>query len=79
MLASAPELYDPAHPGDVAGASLTEQAISGELGSWSTVLMTAVVFFFAFASVLSNYVIAEANLFLPGWAGADGRSTCSSW
>jgi alanine or glycine:cation symporter, AGCS family len=71
VLASAPELYDPAHPGDAAGASLTEQAISGELGSWSTVLMTAVVFFFAFSSVLSNYVIAEANLFFLGgrrWA-----------
>jgi alanine or glycine:cation symporter, AGCS family len=55
---SAPELYDPAHTGDVAGASLTEQAIAADLGSWST-------------SVLSNYVIAEANLFFLGgrrWA-----------
>jgi alanine or glycine:cation symporter, AGCS family len=71
VLASAPELYDPAHTGDVAGASLTEQAIAADLGSWSTVLMTSVVFFFAFSSVLSNYVIAEANLFFLGgrrWA-----------
>ncbi len=71
VLASAPELYDPAHPREVAGASLTEQAIAADLGSWSTVLMTAVVFFFAFSSVLSNYVIAEANLFFLGgrrWA-----------
>ena len=33
--------------------------------------MTSVVFFFAFSSVLSNYVIAEANLFFLGgrrWA-----------
>ncbi len=66
VLASAPELYDPAHPGEVAGASLTEQAITADLGSWSTVLMTSVVFFFAFSSVLSNYVIAEANLFFLG-------------
>ena len=66
VLASAPELYDPAHPGDVAGASLTEQAIAADLGSWSTLLMTSVVFFFAFSSVLSNYVIAEANLFFLG-------------
>jgi AGCS family alanine or glycine:cation symporter len=71
VLASAPELYDPAHTGDVAGASLTEQAIAADLGSWSTLLMTSVVFFFAFSSVLSNYVIAEANLFFLGgrrWA-----------
>jgi AGCS family alanine or glycine:cation symporter len=70
VLASAPELYNPAHT-DIAGASLTEQAISADLGSWSTVLMTSVVFFFAFSSVLSNYVIAEANLFFLGgrrWA-----------
>jgi len=50
----------------IAGASLTEQAITNDLGSWSTVLMTSVVFFFAFSSVLSNYVIAEANLFFLG-------------
>jgi AGCS family alanine or glycine:cation symporter len=70
VLASAPELYNPAHT-DIAGASLTEQAIAADLGSWSTVLMTSVVFFFAFSSVLSNYVIAEANLFFLGgrrWA-----------
>lgn len=66
VLASAPELYDPAHTGSIAGASLTEQAITADLGSWSTVLMTSVVFFFAFSSVLSNYVIAEANLFFLG-------------
>ena len=70
VLASAPELYNPAHT-DVAGATLTEQAIAADLGSWSTLLMTSVVFFFAFSSVLSNYVIAEANLFFLGgrrWA-----------
>jgi AGCS family alanine or glycine:cation symporter len=70
VLASAPELYDPAHT-DIAGASLTEQAIAADLGSWSTLLMTSVVFFFSFSSVLSNYVIAEANLFFLGgrrWA-----------
>ena len=66
VLASAPEFYNPAHPGDVAGAGLTEQAIAADLGSWSTLLMTSVVFFFAFSSVLSNYVIAEANLFFLG-------------
>ncbi|BBZ38704.1 alanine/glycine:cation symporter family protein [Mycobacterium conspicuum] len=70
VLASAPGLYNPAHT-DVVGATLTEQAIAADLGSWSTPLITSVVFFFAFSSVLSNYVIAEANLFFLGgrrWA-----------
>ncbi len=66
VLMSGPDVYDPAHTGSIAGASLTESAIAAGLGSWSTVVMTTVVFVFAFASVLSNYVVAEANLFFLG-------------
>ncbi len=66
VLMSGPGVYDPAHAGSIAGASLTESAIAAGLGSWTTVLMTTVVFVFAFASVLSNYVCAEANLFFLG-------------
>ncbi|OBA82663.1 sodium:alanine symporter [Mycobacterium sp. 1164966.3] len=66
VLMSGPSVYNPAHTGSVAGASLTESAVAAGLGSWSTVLMTTVVFVFAFASVLSNYVCAEANLFFLG-------------
>jgi AGCS family alanine or glycine:cation symporter len=66
VLMSGPGVYDPAHTGSIAGASLTESAIAAGLGSWTTVVMTAVVFVFAFASVLSNYVCAEANLFFLG-------------
>ncbi|MEE6176261.1 alanine/glycine:cation symporter family protein [Mycobacterium sp. 050134] len=66
VLMSGPSVYDPAHTGSIAGASLTESAIAAGLGSWTTALMTAVVFVFAFASVLSNYVVAEANLFFLG-------------
>jgi alanine or glycine:cation symporter, AGCS family len=66
VLLSGPETYNPARSGEVAGASLTESAIAADLGSWTTVLMTAIVFIFAFASVLSNYVVAEANLFFLG-------------
>ena len=66
VLMSGPGVYDPAHPGALAGASLTESAIAAGLGSWTTVVMTSVVFVFAFASVLSNYVCAEANLFFLG-------------
>jgi alanine or glycine:cation symporter, AGCS family len=66
-------VYDPANTGSISGASLTESAIAADMGSWTTVWMTAVVFVFAFASVLSNYVCAEANLFFLGgrrWATA---------
>jgi alanine or glycine:cation symporter, AGCS family len=66
VLMSGPDIYDPARTGSIAGASLTESAIAAGLGSWTTVLMTVVVFFFAFSSVLSNYVVAEANLFFLG-------------
>ena len=71
VLMSGPGVYDPAHTGSIAGATLTESAIAAGLGSWTTVVMTTVVFVFAFSSVLSNYVIAEANLFFLGgrrWA-----------
>ncbi|CPR12395.1 amino acid carrier protein [Mycobacterium bohemicum DSM 44277] len=66
VLMSGPAVYDPAHIGPIAGASLTESAIAAGLGSWTTGLMTAVVCVFGFASVLSNYVVAEANLFFLG-------------
>jgi alanine or glycine:cation symporter, AGCS family len=71
VLMSGPGVYDPSRTGSIAGASLTESAIAAGLGSWTTGLMTTVVFVFAFASVLSNYVCAEANVFFLGgrhWA-----------
>ncbi|HET7742627.1 MAG TPA: sodium:alanine symporter family protein [Mycobacterium sp.] len=66
VLMAGPGVYDPAHTGAIAGASLTQSAIAAGLGSWTTVVMTAVVCVFGFASVLSNYVCAEANLFFLG-------------
>ena len=59
-------VYDPAAPGKMAGASLTQSAIAASLGSWTTGLMTGLVFVFAFSSVLGNYVYAEVNLFFLG-------------
>jgi AGCS family alanine or glycine:cation symporter len=50
----------------MAGASLTQAAIAASLGSWTTWLMTVLVFIFAFSSVLGNYVYAEVNLFFLG-------------
>jgi AGCS family alanine or glycine:cation symporter len=59
-------VYDPAHAGQIAGATLTQSAIAAGLGSWTTALMTVLVFVFAFSSVLGNYVYAEVNLFFLG-------------
>ncbi|EUA54497.1 alanine symporter family protein [Mycobacterium xenopi 4042] len=74
VLVSGPAVYDPAHAGAVVGASLTQSAVAAGLGSWTTGLMSVVVFVFGFSSVLGDYVCAEANLL---FLGADnGRSTC---
>jgi AGCS family alanine or glycine:cation symporter len=66
VMVSGPDVYDPARPAAIAGASLTQSAIAASLGSWTTALVTIVVFVFAFSAVLSNYVCAEANLFFLG-------------
>jgi len=66
IMVSGPSIYDPAAPGKMAGASLTQAAIGATLGSWTTGLMTVLVFVFAFSSVLGNYVYAEVNLFFLG-------------
>ncbi len=66
ILVSGPEVYDPHAPSKMAGASLTQAAVSASLGSWTTYLMTVLVFVFAFSSVLGNYVYAEVNLFFLG-------------
>ena len=66
ILVSGPAIYDPSAPTKMAGASLTQAAVSASLGSWTTWLMTVLVFVFAFSSVLGNYVYAEVNLFFMG-------------
>jgi len=66
ILVSGPEIYDAQAPGKMAGASLTQSAVAAGLGSWTTWLMTVLVFVFAFSSVLGNYVYAEVNLFFLG-------------
>ena len=66
ILVSGPQIYDPHSPTKMAGASLTASAVAANLGSWTTWLMTILVFVFAFSSVLGNYVYAEINLFFLG-------------
>jgi AGCS family alanine or glycine:cation symporter len=60
-------LYDPAAQNSIAGAELTQTAVTQTFGAAGQWLMTVMVFAFAFSSVLGNYAYAEANLtFLRG-------------
>ena len=50
-------------PGETTeGASLTQAAVSHELGSGTTWVMSLLVFVFAFSSVLGNYSYSEVNM-----------------
>ncbi len=59
-------LYDPAQPGAIAGAALTQSAVAATFGGGGQWFMTVVVFAFAFSSVLGNYAYADANLTFLG-------------
>lgn len=69
VLLAGPDVYVPGETGDTAGAALTSAAVAHELGTWTTPLMTVVVFTFAFSSVLGNYSYAEVNLTFLGVRG----------
>ncbi|MFC8191867.1 alanine/glycine:cation symporter family protein [Cellulomonas sp. NPDC057328] len=69
VLLAGPDVYRPGVTGDSAGASLTSAAVAHELGTWTTPLMSVVVFTFAFSSVLGNYSYAEVNLTFLGVRG----------
>ena len=69
VLSAGPEVYVPGETGPNAGAALTSAAIEHELGAWTTLPMTVLVFSFAFSSVLGNYSYAETNLTYLGIRG----------
>lgn len=69
VLSAGPEVYVPGETGATAGAALTSQAVAHELGTWTTLPMTVLVFTFAFSSVLGNYSYAEINLTYLGIRG----------
>jgi AGCS family alanine or glycine:cation symporter len=50
------------HPGLVSGASLSQLGVTQNFGVAGQWFMTAIVFAFAFSSVLGNYFYAEVNL-----------------
>lgn len=63
ILLAAPEIYTPGvTTRDEAGAALTQTALASVLGNWTVVVMTALIFVFAFSSVLGNTTYAEINV-----------------
>ncbi|MDO5065379.1 MAG: alanine/glycine:cation symporter family protein [Actinomyces bowdenii] len=70
-------VYDPARAAldpqaaDDAAGSLTSTSVAEVLGPWSANLMVAVVFVFAYSSLLGNFTYAEINIdFLRGGAAS---------
>ncbi|MBW3069294.1 alanine:cation symporter family protein [Actinomyces sp. 594] len=60
-------VYDPATASMDAAGTLTVNSVSAVLGPWAKYLMAAVVFVFAYSSLLGNYAYAEVNMdFLRG-------------
>lgn len=53
---------------DIAGVSLTQQALSAEVGSWGTQFVAIVLLFFGFTTIIALYSYAETNLLyvIPG-------------
>ncbi|MCP2031849.1 AGCS family alanine or glycine:cation symporter [Okibacterium sp. HSC-33S16] len=44
------------------GIGLTFDAVTGQLGAWSGVLLSVIVFLLAFSSILGNYYYGESNI-----------------
>ncbi|MEJ2762888.1 alanine/glycine:cation symporter family protein [Photobacterium sp. MCCC 1A19761] len=54
-------------PNAATGIGLLQQALSSELGSWTTYFMAAAILLFCFTSIIANYTYAETNImFLNG-------------
>lgn len=48
--------------GEMEGIQLTQTALAVHIGEWSTIFVTAAIFFFAFSSLLGNYYYGQANI-----------------
>jgi AGCS family alanine or glycine:cation symporter len=57
ILVSTPDLA-----GATQGIGLTQEAIVGNLGEWSNVLLSIIIFLLAFSSILGNYYYGESNI-----------------
>ena len=57
ILVSTPDLA-----GATRGIVLTQNAIVGNLGPWSNILLSVIIFLLAFSSILGNYYYGESNI-----------------
>lgn len=55
-------LGNPTFGDNVQGATLTQSALSGEVGAWGTHFVTVILFFLAFSSVIGNTFLAQSNI-----------------
>ncbi|WP_048761993.1 alanine/glycine:cation symporter family protein [Corynebacterium vitaeruminis] len=55
-------LSDPTFGGDAEGTTLTQAALSAQVGTWAIHAVTIIIFFLAFSSLVGNYYYAEANI-----------------
>ena len=51
-----------AYGAEAEGVSLTQAALSSEVGDWGIHFVSFILFFLAFSSILGNYYLAESNL-----------------
>jgi len=57
ILVSTPDLANATQ-----GIGLTQDAIVGNLGAWSNVLLSIIIFLLAFSSILGNYYYGQSNI-----------------
>nr|WP_201468622.1 alanine/glycine:cation symporter family protein [Microbacterium hydrocarbonoxydans] len=57
ILVSTPDLANATR-----GIGLTQNAIVGNLGEWSNILLSIIIFLLAFSSILGNYYYGESNI-----------------
>jgi AGCS family alanine or glycine:cation symporter len=60
---------NPAYGEDL-GATMTQDALGANLGTWAVHALTVIIFLLAFSSVLGNYYYGESNV---GFLSPDGR------
>lgn len=54
------DVYKPG--GDLTGIALLQQSLAGHLGAWAQYFLTAIVFMFAFSSIIYNYYLGETAM-----------------
>ncbi|MCP3425669.1 alanine:cation symporter family protein [Rothia sp. AR01] len=55
-------LSNPTFGDETQGASLTQNALSAQLGDWALHFLTVAIFLFAFTSLIGNYYYGESNI-----------------